>query len=279
MVLHLNPTVPLLWRSPSTLQLGSDRVLAVLDDVTSGQERLVAALAAGVTPEGYRLVAGQAEVDAATAAALLAELDRALDPAPTDPLPSVLVTGAGALALRLAAMIGESGRLADSVDAPGLVLLVADWIVSPADHARWLNRDIPHLPIVLGDRGVTIGPFVEPGSGPCLHCVHLRRTDDDSAWPVLATQLWGRDTPGVDSVVLAEATAFVCRRIADRDTNPEAVAGRSWRLDLDGTVTERQWSRHPECSCAAPAGTDWGAATGRATPRGPRSDPAHAWPA
>ena len=108
----------------------------------------------------------------------------------------MLVTGAGALALRLAAMIGESGRLADSVDAPGLVLLVADWIVSPADHARWLNRDIPHLPIVLGDRGVTVGPFVEPGSGPCLHCVHLSRTDDDPAWPVLATQLWGRATPG-----------------------------------------------------------------------------------
>ena len=50
-VLRLDPRRPLLWRDPSTLQVGADPVLAVLADVDDARLRLVESLVVGVTRE------------------------------------------------------------------------------------------------------------------------------------------------------------------------------------------------------------------------------------
>jgi bacteriocin biosynthesis cyclodehydratase domain-containing protein len=273
MVLRLSPDVPVVWRNPFDVQLGVDEVRLVLTDVSPGHERLLAALTAGVSEAGYSMIAKSAGVDAADAEALLRALEGDLVLARAAPAPRVEVLGTGPVASGLAALVTDPA----ASGPPAFAILVADWVVSPADHGTWLRRDIPHLPVVLGDGGATIGPFVEPGFGPCLHCVHRTREDADPAWPAIATQLWGRPAPTLDPVTLGEVTSFAARRIRERvaqGSAPVAVElASSWRLAAaDGSVSERSWSRHPGCLCAAPQESDWAREADLGAPPWPRRE-------
>jgi hypothetical protein len=55
------------------------------------------------------------------------------------------------------------------------------------DQAR--HDGIAHLPVVLDEDRVRVGPLVIPGLTPCLTCHDLHRTDWDHAWPALLPQL------------------------------------------------------------------------------------------
>lgn len=47
---------------------------------------------------------------------------------------------------------------------------------------------VPHLPVVLLERSVRLGPFVVPGVTPCLGCLDALLTAYDPAWSVLVPQ-------------------------------------------------------------------------------------------
>jgi bacteriocin biosynthesis cyclodehydratase domain-containing protein len=251
----------MVWRSPTAIQLGAARPLVILDGVTAAHERLLAALASGISESGFAMMARSAgdEPD---------RLRQRLEPAlavASPPAPRVAVYGAGELAEELVRQLGRS-------EEPELIVLVAPWVIAPTEHGVWLRRDLAHLPVTVGET-VTVGPLVAPGTSACLHCVHLARRDADPAWPAIATQLHGRPAPVLSRTAVAEAAAFVARRL-------DAAPGTSWELDpRDGRVSVAQWERHPECSCAAPPGSDWAPATARATPRGPSSTTVGAVPA
>jgi hypothetical protein len=186
------------------------------------------------------------------------------------------VLGNSGLARAVGGLLAGRGLLG-STDEASLVVLVADWALSPADHLPWLNRDIPHLPVVAGERAITVGPLVEPGVSPCLYCVHLTRSDADPAWPAIAIQLLGRGPREEGALEVAEAAAFVVRAVITR-LRGERASGVSWRL-AGGDVSEQTWSRHPDCRCAAPAGSDWVTVPGIADPGAPRTVSAAAAPA
>ena len=261
MVLRLDSEWPLLWRSPSSVQFGSDEPAVVLSEVTEGEDRLIAALAAGVSESGFAMLAESLEVSPDRSQALLEVLAPVLARESESPSRRAAVLGDSALARAIAGLLSASGVLGSPDDA-AVVVLVADWVVAPADHLPWLNRDVPHLPVVVSERSVTVGPLVEPGIGPCLHCVHLARVDEDAAWVAIATQLLGRAGTELGSLAVVEAAAFVTRRVLNRLAGPAEV-GMSWRLS-GGAVSSREWGRHPDCRCAAPEGTDWAAARDRA---------------
>jgi len=271
MVLKLADDIPLVWRTPTSLQLGIDAPRIVLDDVSAGQERLIAALRRGVSPSGWSMLARAAGLPDERASDLLAALEPVLrDEAATASVHQaerVLVFGDGPVATTLAALLHDAGRLAPAAEpGPALVVLVAAWVIGPDDAQRWLRRDVPHLPIVAADRSVTIGPFVEPGSGPCLYCVQLAHTDADPAWPAIAAQLWGRPAPRTSALTVGSVAAFAARRILARLDDGPAEA-RAWRLsDEGGTVTAVPQHRHPRCSCAAQPESDWAPGAGRAVP-------------
>ncbi|CAN5176616.1 cyclodehydratase [soil metagenome] len=288
MVLKLAAGIPMVWRTPTSVQLGVEAPLVVLDEVTATVERLLAALEAGISRSGWQMVAHDGGMSVDDADALLGRLAPAL--ARDDPASGrVLVTGEGALAIELAAQLADVGLLTAATDpSPDLVVLVAAWVVGPDDHGTWLRRDIPHLPVVLGDAGVTVGPFVEPGRGPCLYCVHLTRVDADPAWPAIATQLWGRPAPPLTRTAVAAAAAFTTRRIVTRFADMRAGElpdpATVWRIVSDrgadgGAVSAQQRSRHPSCSCAAPLESDWAPGAGRGTPRATTTARAAAVPA
>ncbi|WP_348004540.1 hypothetical protein [Pseudolysinimonas sp.] len=228
--------------------------------MTEGEDRLLAALLAGVSATGYAMLARSAGVEPDAADELLKALEPALEKAVSiGERTKVAVLGDSALARAIAGLLAEAGVLGVPDDA-SLVVLVADWVLSPVDHFAWLNRDVVHVPVVVSERAVTVGPFVQPGVGPCLYCVQLTRTDADAAWPAIATQLWGRAGRELDHLTVSEAAAFLVRRVLarlGREAGGEAGAALSWRIGAEGEVSVTRWGRHPDCRCAVPEGTDW----------------------
>lgn len=257
MVLKVGAGCPLVWRSPSSLQFGVDQPLVVLHDVDEGTERMIAALVGGISRSGFDMMARGVGLDGDAGAELLARLEPVLAAEAAPTTACVAVIGVGPLADELRRVLGAEGVLATpDQSAPEFAAIVAGWVISPEDHGTWLRRDIPHLPVVIGDAGVTVGPFVEPGTGPCLYCVQLTRTDDDPAWPAIATQLWYRPPPTLTRLATAEAAAFTARRILHR-LQSGASDAVSYRVSSDGAISSRPWLRHAACRCAAPAESDW----------------------
>lgn len=255
MTLRLDPAVPLVWRTTTTLQLGGLHPLAVFPDVSHDDELLLAALRRGTTRAGLQAIADVRRMPSGAAEGMLERVRDGLVPEHRRPDAAVVV-GEGRFAELLDAALRSDGR--DPV--PGrvrLAVLVAPWLVLPADAAVWLRRDVPHLPIVLGDRTVTVGPLVRPGETPCLHCLELARIDADPAWPAVAGQLLALPAPEPGALATAHALSLAARTVL-RALGGEEPSGRQTVLDtVTGSVGERTWSRHPECRCAAPPGSGW----------------------
>lgn len=85
----------------------------------------------------------------------------------------------------------------ESLDAPEPELLLVASCGEPPrtvfDAAR--RHGISHLPVVVDEDRVRIGPMVIPGLTPCLTCLDLHRTDWDRAWPALLPQLGRARSP------------------------------------------------------------------------------------
>ncbi len=242
MVLKLDRRYPLVWRSPESLQVGVDRSLLVIDEVTDAQQQLFAALVAGISRSGLDMIARTVEAEPGTVDRLLAQLSGALESEP-GPLPTATVEGTGPTAARL--------RLLLDGDNAGFVVIIAHHVIDPELHGRWLRRDVPHLPVVFGDAVVRIGPIVEPGTGPCLYCLALHRTDADPAWPAIASQLWGRPSMLESALVATETAGIVARLVQARQQR--GTPGPATSIELDSTSGERtyrEWARHPDCQCA-----------------------------
>ena len=275
MVLKVVVGVPLVWRSPSSLQFGVDAPLAVLKELDEGTERIVAALVSGISRSGFDMMARSVGLDAVAAEALLAKLEPVLGESPAT-VGSVAVTGSGSLAEELRRILDAGGLLVASEESSlDLVVIVAGWLVGAKDHGTWLRRDISHVPVMVSDGGITVGPFVEPGCGPCLYCIQLAMTDDDPAWPAIATQLWSRPAPPLTLLAVAEAAAFTIRRIRERlaagPPGATPTEATSWRLAAaNGELSSRAWTRHSACRCAAPAESDWAPAADRESPAATR---------
>ncbi len=81
MTLKLDPQFPLVWRDPVSLQLGIDEPRVILDDVSGAEERMIAALAVGVSRCGLSMIGIEAGATETDIGRLLARLEPALEPA------------------------------------------------------------------------------------------------------------------------------------------------------------------------------------------------------
>lgn len=263
MIHQLDPRLPLVWRTPTSLQIGIDSPEVVLTDVTPAQERMISALVLGITRPGLDLITTSTGSDPQVAPQLLAALRGVLRPPPVSPPPpadSIVISGTGPTAAQMVDLLASAGltvsRLAADVapDAPpaDFAVIIASHVIDPAFHGHWLRRDVPHLGVVLGDSEVRIGPVVEPGDGPCLYCLELHHTDADPAWPAMAAQLWGRRSPLDTGLVAAEAATVAARLVLSRLDRGRAWPATSIVLDAGTGIMRRAGvRRHPECGCAA----------------------------
>ncbi|EWT00323.1 hypothetical protein N865_16375 [Intrasporangium oryzae NRRL B-24470] len=141
---------------------------------------------------------------------------------------------------------------------PDLVVLVGPVAIDPRRGDVWLGHGVPHLPVVPSGARVTVGPLVDPGTGPCLWCLDLHRTDRDPAWPTLMAQL----CPGGGTVVtgppaggaeldpalaqlVAGSVALLATQLLAGAHPPPGVSvevSLPWpRMD------HRRWTSHPRC--------------------------------
>jgi len=278
MVLKLDPRYPVVWRTPTSLQIGVADPIAVLDDLTPATERMIAALVPGVSRSGLSMIGKTSGATEDEVVALVDRLDDAFFHAVEPGIaPTVLVVGTGLTSERVAEALAWNGirvRIAHDEAAAvredcSLAIIVAHFVVAPVFHGTWLRRDIPHLPVVISDTTVTIGPLVEPGRGPCLYCLLRFRSDADPAWPAIATQLHGKRSQADTPLVAGEAAATVSRIVQAFLTDPQSLVdppsfvdpqsgGFTAALSLDvdsGATSAQSVLPHPLCGCRG-LGTD-----------------------
>lgn len=262
MVLRLDSRFAVVWRDPFSLQLGVDPQRVVLREVTGAEERMIAALAGGISRSGLAMIAASSGATDDDVTGLLKKLrPLLLPPERSTPTPRVSIVGAGDTVERIASSLALAGvQVAVAPTVTGeecdLGIAVGHYVLDPETYGFWLRRDLPHLPVVFGDDSVMMGPLVEPGRSPCLYCVEHFRRDADASWAAIASQLWGRHSSSETALVSAEVAARVSRLVLarlDRRPSPgRAMTARSFRLAVDsGEVTRRDWMPHPDCGCVA----------------------------
>ncbi|WP_183091784.1 TOMM precursor leader peptide-binding protein [Mycetocola lacteus] len=277
MMIKLNPTLPLLWRTPTEFQIGFDPPAAItLTAVTPAVEHLLGALCAGATVSLLEELGARGGLTTAEVHALLRVLDPALEDHPdTGPARRRSRTPRWAILgqfrghphplVRAIAQTADSVRLDPprttlaATRCPALVVLVDNFVIPPHRYAPWLSEEIPHLAVVCWDRQVRIGPLVEPGTGPCIGCVQRSAAARDPTWASLAIQahrsLAASAQPPLSALAVGPVLAAVHARL--RANSRELRTGI---LVMDGSSIRgrrEQIFPHPECACGAgdPAGS------------------------
>lgn len=267
---RIDPALPLVWRSPTTLQLGSAVPRVVVPDAGAVETGLIAALRAGASVDTIRTIGGglgasPAEVDRVLDLLAPAFIATAPTATPVADRGVVVVDAIEPLSQLLASALTilDHEVVVASADVPAhprvaAAIIATNWAVPPARHLPWLRRDVPHLAIVFDDAGARVGPFVEPGRGPCLRCVDLARRDADAAWPVIAAQLAGRPAATATIRAAFDAASLAAGLVDDRirhGTSSLADAVIEISAGPDATPQRHPLEPHPECGCRALGGT------------------------
>ncbi len=272
---RIDPRLPVVWRSPTEMQLGTTPRV-VLHDPGEFEHGLITALRHGAAPATLQTIGTGLGGSPEAVRALLKTLAPAFEPdtagraAGTSRAEAEAPARSRRVAIDAPREIGD--RLAEhlavlghepvsAIDADpaetALAVVAATWVISPARHLPWLRGDVPHLAVVFDDNGARIGPLVEPGDGPCLRCLELARRDDDPAWPVIAAQLAGRPaascTPRAVHDVVSLAASLIDDRLHHAHNPLRESSVRPGRPGEASAPTAHRW--HSECGCRALAGT------------------------
>lgn len=269
---RIDPALPLVWRSPTTLQLGSAVARVVVPDAGPAETGLIAALRSGASVDTLRTIGSGLGASPAEVDRLLALLAPAFSPnepteAPSDDRGAVVIDATEPLAELLSSALSLLGHdivvggttHAREHERVAAAVIATNWVVPPAKHLPWLRRDVPHLAIVFDESGVRVGPFVEPGHGPCLRCIDLARRDEDAAWPVVAAQLAGRPASTMTVRAAFDAASLAAALVDDRLRHGACPLAHA-SIAISGGRPDATPRRHPlaphaECGCRALGGT------------------------
>lgn len=266
MTFRIDASIPRVWRTPHSLQYGIDEPLAVLERVSVGHERMLELLTVGTPRTGLDAMGSQHGLTTREVDEFVAALRPVLTThTPAVAHPRVSLAGDSPTADQIDRLLSSEGcrvtRVNDTSELrttrAEIGVAVGHFVLSPELHGAWLRRDIPHLPIVFGDRSVRLGPFVEPGWGPCLYCLERFRTDTDPAWPAMASQLWGRCSPLESTLLTAEVSVLATRLVLERSAGAPDASGdseaprvtESTTIDAHGRRASERHEVHPECAC------------------------------
>jgi hypothetical protein len=132
-----------------------------------------------------------------------------------------------------------------------VVVVTEPHAAHPARYQRLLGLGVPHLPVVVREADVVVGPFVRPGRSACVACVDLARADADREWPALATQLREVAEPTQEATLAAVAAATAAGQVlAQLDGHRPAAVGACLEISLPaGLPRVRPAEPHPRCGC------------------------------
>lgn len=131
--------------------------------------------------------------------------------------------------------------------------------LNPRTYSRWLARDVHHLGIIFSMDYLEVSPVITPGKSACLNCYQEHIVDQDSAWPVIASQLLDLPRMRDDSAALLAAVSFATRSILrDLDeqsgfeykSDESSQYSQGYKLSYDtGSVNRTIIAQHSLCSC------------------------------
>jgi bacteriocin biosynthesis cyclodehydratase domain-containing protein len=128
-------------------------------------------------------------------------------------------------------VLADSGLTRFDAADPALLIIASCGEPSRTVFEQPVRLGIDHLPVVIDEDRIRIGPLVRPGRTPCVSCHDLHRTDWDRAWSVLVHQL-GRHTatmtpPAVDALTThAAALELAAEVLAHVDGRASRTVGR-----------------------------------------------------
>lgn len=257
-LLRIDPAIHSVWTSPTTLRFGIDRAVVELNDPPAKIERLIGALRDGMPRARYPHVAAAFGVNAVDREELLDTLSPVLLPETDERIPTsaslrIHLDEDPDVTTHLGALTTAAGHTLSSAEDAQLVILTTQFSCRPAQARPWMTQGLRHLPVVFGDSSVTIGPLVGVAGNPCTFCLELRRVDQDSAWPAIASQCIGKransNEPVMASVTMGIVLELLHRyAVGDGDALNNRVWLRAHPLHLI-SVTHEGVRPHPRCDC------------------------------
>ncbi len=271
----------LVWRDHTTLQVGIDDDVLVLEPVPRTADTLLRSL---MQPDGStehepgdilwrdwllarldehgRLaersaavpirVLGSGRVAGRIASALL-DLGHTIHVRDPSQASEARRSGAERLVGHLRRSPGRQGQRAtvDAGDDVALTVVCTGTCEPDRSLTDALTRDRdPYIVLRTRPGTAVAGPLVVPPDTSCLRCADLWRAEADPVWPRLAAQLAHRQAPD-DPVLDAWVTALgLAQIVAFLFGEAGELRSRTLTLASDtGRTTLRVWPPHPRCSC------------------------------
>jgi hypothetical protein len=241
---RLRPGLHVVRRDDRHLQVGVDPPWRLVLPDDPGVLRLLDDLAAGRPP---------CPVTGATHRALVA-LERAgllVEPEPERHPVAVVVEGTGPTADEAARILRAAGCDVVATAAAEVALVLADGEPRRADLDDHVRDGRAHLVVAGTAYGVTIGPFVLPGSTACLRCVDAHLGLHDPRRAVVLEQVGGLPAREHDAGLTALVAGWAVR---DLLSFAEGRRPSTWsatvEIGTDLMPRHRTWTRHPHCGCA-----------------------------
>lgn len=253
MALVLQPGLRLTRRDADHLQLGVDpprmvvlpdrpEVRLLVDDLARGQtcDRL--------SGEGLRALTRIVAAGLARPATHDRDRRRRLARAP------IAVLASSEADAVLAPLLSGAGLVRTTAEGPAAALVVADAEAARSTLDSLLRDGVPHLVVAGSPGGLTVGPFVVPGTTACVRCVDAHRGEQDPRRALVIEQVTSmpplvEDRP--DAPLRSIALGWAVR---DLVTFLEGGRPATWSatvlIDADLAPTPRHWLRHPHCGCS-----------------------------
>jgi len=135
-----------------------------------------------------------------------------------------------------------------------VTVVVASGAVDTALIHDLMAADQPHLPVLTDELGITVGPLVVPGRGPCLTCLGIERASREPHWPRVALQCNG-SRAAYAPAPLGTVAAGVASHIVSRFVEAGEYTPTQWRIvtaEFGPHVVQQSVTRHPACACCGP---------------------------
>jgi bacteriocin biosynthesis cyclodehydratase domain-containing protein len=141
--------------------------------------------------------------------------------------------------------------------APDMVVLTDSLVPPPQLLNTLMAEGTQHLVVRVREGTGVVGPLVVPGRTSCVRCTHLHRTDRDSVWPAVATQLADRTQPADVASASVCAALAVGQVLAALDPVEVGLSPpTTWNATLEvqaqlGVVERHACPPHPSCTCGS----------------------------
>jgi len=262
----LRPGAPLLRRDATHLQIGTSPGVVVADrpglvpllrllDGIRDVERLEGIAREAIAELDGTVATVLAELRAVGAVVDASGLDDVRRRRATRPVAFDVSSGTAELVAATRAALSAAGLTRLASADPELLVIVSFGEPSRSVYERPALLGIDHLPVVIDEDRVRIGPFVRPGRTPCVSCHDLHRSDWDPAWPALLLQLGRRPAAerpmALDTLACHAASVEIAAEVlAQLDGRDPRTIGRCLVVG-PGHDERAMWpvAFHHQCAC------------------------------